>query len=194
MKPVVDNENGRRADLAKIHIAIKDLGWSHDEYHDILRSVCHVESSAELDFTGRKRFLAHLERCGWKRRANPKDRRQATDSQSKMMRGLWLELHELGYVEDPAESALAAWVARETKVDALQWLTTAQARQTIEKLKQWRDRDARKLQSLVWMLFNRGAIPTAQLDELALAWFGTSRLTRSVAARMLTRLKMEGSR
>lgn len=111
-----------------------------------------------------------------------------------MMRGLWLELHELGYVEDPAESALAAWVVRETKVEALQWLTTAQAQQTIEKLKQWRDRDARKLQSLAWMLFNRGAIPTAQLDELALAWFGTSRLTRSVAARMLTRLKMEGSR
>ncbi len=59
MKAVIDRDGARKADLAAIHIAKKDLGWDTDHYRDILFSVCRVKSSAELDFTGRKRFLAH---------------------------------------------------------------------------------------------------------------------------------------
>lgn len=188
-RQVVDGEGARRADLAKIHLAKKDLGWDDAFYRDILWSVCRVKSSAELDFMGRKRLLDHFKKCGWKVRSSAKGRALATDNQSKMVRGLWLELHHLGYVDDPSESALAGWVKRETKVDALQWLTEAQASQTIEKLKKWRDRDATKLRTLALVIFNRGQIHTDQLDALALAWFGAPVLTKDVSCRLLARLK-----
>lgn len=191
---VVDADNGRRNDLAKIHIAKKDLGWDEAFYRSILWSVCRVKSSAELDFGGRKRLLAHMVKCGWKVRRQPKDRVQAADSQSKMVRGLWLELHELGYVDDPSESALAAWVKRETKVEALQWLNTAQAQQTIEKLKQWRDRDARRLRPLAMMLWQQGRVPSSNLEDLACTWFGSPQLTKDIAQRLLARLKAEADR
>jgi len=77
-------------------------------------------------------------------RSKATDRPQAADDQSKMMRGLWLELHDLGYVRDASEAALMAWVKRETGVAALQWLNTKQAQTTIEKLKQWRQRVTRE--------------------------------------------------
>jgi len=71
-------------------------------------------------------------------------RTQADDKQSKMIRGLWIELHQIGAVRDPSEAALAKWVAGQVKsshgVEALQWLDSRQAGRLIEGLKQWRDR------------------------------------------------------
>lgn len=71
-------------------------------------------------------------------------RKQADDAQSKMIRGLWIELHQLGGVRDPSEAALAHWVAGQVKsskgVEALQWLDGYQAGRVIEQLKKWRGR------------------------------------------------------
>lgn len=71
-------------------------------------------------------------------------RRQADDGQSKMIRGLWIELHQLGGVRDQSEAALAKWVAGQVKsskgAEALQWLDGHQAGRVIEQLKKWRDR------------------------------------------------------
>ena len=55
---VVDTEGARRADLARIHIAKKALNLSDDEYRDVMFAVARVRSSADLDFTGRKRPAA----------------------------------------------------------------------------------------------------------------------------------------
>lgn len=65
MSQVRDTDSARKADLARIHIAKKALNMSDDAYRDILFSVARVRSSAELDFTGRKRLLDHFKRCGW---------------------------------------------------------------------------------------------------------------------------------
>jgi len=191
-KSVVDQEGGRRVDLAKIHLAKKDLGWDDEFYRSILWSVCRVKSSADLDFTGRKRLLEHMRRCGWRGQRGARPR--ADDDQSKMIRGLWLELHELEYVTDSSEAALANWIKRETRVEALQWLSTAQKRQTIEKLKRWLDRDAAKLRPLASKAFELGLVPLAQLDEISKAWFGSPKLTKTVAAQMLARLQRETAR
>ncbi len=182
----------RKNDLAKIHVARKDLGWDDDTYRDILASVCGVRSASALDAAGRKRFLEHLAKCGWKVRHKPQDRTQADDGQSRMLRGLWLELHARGYVTDPSEAALAAWVKRETKVEALQWLGTLQAQQTIEKLKQWRDRDAKKLRALATALAKQGRIPTDDVAELARQWCGTPTLSKAVAQQVLRHLEEAG--
>lgn len=65
MKSVVDNDGARKADLARIHIAKKALGYTDEEYRDVMFAVARVRSSADLDFTGRKRLIEHFIRCGW---------------------------------------------------------------------------------------------------------------------------------
>ena len=61
----------------------------------------------------------------------------ADDGESRKVRSLWILLHELGAVRNPSEEALAVYVKRLTKVDALQWVNGAQAKTLIETLKKW---------------------------------------------------------
>lgn len=63
----------RDNDLAKIHIAIKDLGMDDDAYRAMLWTVARVKSSKDLDMHGRYKVLHHLASVGWrpKRRRDP---------------------------------------------------------------------------------------------------------------------------
>lgn len=57
----------RNADLAKIHIAKKQLNIDDDQYRDILWSLCRVRSSADITTSeGRDKVLEHLRACGFK--------------------------------------------------------------------------------------------------------------------------------
>ncbi|MRR33176.1 regulatory protein GemA [bacterium] len=118
----------RREELAKIHIGKKDLGLADDIYRDILFQAAGVESSADLDWKGRQAVLERFAELGWKvkpakRAAARPSRRLAYDPQSKMLRGMWIELHKAGKVEDPSEAALCKFAKRMTGKDALQWLS-----------------------------------------------------------------------
>lgn len=140
--------NNRNNQLAMIHIAKKDLGLDDDTYRDIVRLVSNGrESSAgSLDYAERRKLLEHFESRGWKNKPakNAKTRPLATDDQSKMIRGLWIELFNLGAIANSSEAALAAFVKRQTGVNALQWLNSYQASQVIESLKKWVARVERK--------------------------------------------------
>jgi phage gp16-like protein len=63
----------RKNDLAKIHIAIKDLGMDDDAYRAMLWTVARVRSAKDLDAHGRSKVLHHLRSVGWrpKRRRDP---------------------------------------------------------------------------------------------------------------------------
>lgn len=52
--------------LAKIHIAKKELGMDDDTYRAMLQNVAGVRSAKELNAAGAAKVLAHLKRCGWK--------------------------------------------------------------------------------------------------------------------------------
>ncbi|WP_247536954.1 gp16 family protein (plasmid) [Ralstonia syzygii subsp. celebesensis] len=125
-----------------IHVAKRDLVMDDDTYRSILLQVGKEASAADLTVPELEKVLEHLKRCGFKVRSNKDARRQADDDQSKMIRGLWLELAERGVVHNASEAALAAFVKRMTGVDALQWLSVAQASRIIEHLKKWRNRTA----------------------------------------------------
>lgn len=59
--------NGLRTrELAKIHIAAKQLGMDDAAYRDMLWTVARVRSAKELDAAGRARVLDHLKACGFK--------------------------------------------------------------------------------------------------------------------------------
>ncbi|MCM2494577.1 regulatory protein GemA [Burkholderia glumae] len=113
-----------------------------DTYRAVLMEIGKKQSAADLTVPDLEKVLEHLKRCGFKVRTNKSSRAQADDDQSRMIRGLWLELAERDVVHNRSEHALAAFVKRMTGIDALEWLTAPQASRVIEHLKKWRDRTA----------------------------------------------------
>ena len=69
MKNVKTN---RQKDLAKIHIAKKQLGLDDATYREMLLQVAGVESAADLNAAGRRQVLAHLGRSGFSARRRSK--------------------------------------------------------------------------------------------------------------------------
>lgn len=134
----------RTGDLAAIHIAKGKLGLSDDEYRDLMATVCGgVRSAAELDWTGRRRFLAHLNAClrqqpqrGAVRHLNA----DLTPVQRRMW-ALWMQLADAGLVETRSMAAIEAFARRQTGVERLQWLTGPQEALVIDSLKQWLKRE-----------------------------------------------------
>ena len=63
MGEVVMNRN---SELAKIHIAKKDLGLDDDTYRDVLWTVARVRSAKDLDHHGREQVLKHFKSKGFK--------------------------------------------------------------------------------------------------------------------------------
>lgn len=133
--------NNRMADLAKIHIARKQLSMSEDAYRAMLQSVAGVASAGDLDLRGRGKVLQHLKNLGWKPKTRKK-KQVVTPSlpQDKKIRALWLDMHNEGVVKHPEEAALRSYVRRITGCDRLEWITTKQASIVIESLKQWQMR------------------------------------------------------
>lgn len=127
-----------------IHVARRELRMDDDTYRLMLAGMKGLDgatSTADLSVQNLQRVLEQLKLRGFKVRPNKEQKRPlADDVQSKKIRSLWLELHGLGAVRDPSETALAKFVQSMTQVSALQWLNTAQASRVIENLKQWMGR------------------------------------------------------
>lgn len=132
----------KRRDLAKIHIARKELAMDEDAYRLMLESVAGVTSSAKLSARGRAKVLHRLRQLGWKPKTSARPRRRVTaqEPQDRKIRALWLDLAQMGVVRDRSEQALARYVKRQTGVEALDWLDGRQAEKVIEALKAWRKR------------------------------------------------------
>lgn len=138
--------SSRRGDLAAIHMAKKALGWDDDMYRDVMATVCNgVRSSGELDHTGRKRLLAHLQACLGQvspAAAKPK-RRGAWTPRHMRLWSLWQKLAEAGRVRDRSRSGLTAWVTAQTGPGGVSdptFLTAAQLDMLIERAKGWLER------------------------------------------------------
>ncbi|WP_040728243.1 gp16 family protein [Thiomicrorhabdus sp. Kp2] len=141
----------RQSNLAKIHIAKKDLGMADDAYRAMLLDVAKVDSASKLDFHGQYAVLQRLKELGWKPtrglkvgvtgRKSGKTYAQKK-SQGDKIRALWIELHNLGIVKDKSEAALMAYIKRMTqgKFEAPQFCDQDTASRIIESLKQWKRR------------------------------------------------------
>jgi len=129
--------------LAKIHIAKKELQLSDDAYRDALRNVTGKESAAKLTDNQATRVLRYFESRGWK----PKAQRSLPgltlprDGQSRKIQALWITMHKAGKVRNSSDKALLAMVKRVTGVDRLEWCTDIQKSAVIESLKQWAKRE-----------------------------------------------------
>lgn len=120
-----------------------------DAYRAMLAGLEYPMSTADLTVPQMEFVLEHLKRCGFKVRSKrataaktkagtqPRSRAMSHYKQDRKIRAVWLLLHELGAIQNPSEQALAAYVHRITKVDALQWLSAAQSDRVIETMKSW---------------------------------------------------------
>lgn len=134
--------------IKMIHSLKSALKLDDDVYRTVLGGY-GVKSSTKLSVVKADQLIDDLTQKAvaagvWEKRkpaAKAKaTRKLADDAQSRMIRGIWIELHEIGAVRDSSEKALAAYVKRMTSVDALQWLDAKQAQTVIEALKKWRKR------------------------------------------------------
>lgn len=150
----------RRDDLAKIHIAKKDLALDEETYRHIIREVGKVESGSSADLTplGRARVLQHFRSKGWKARrrvAEPSPKRTAADGavlansgQVGKIRSFWIQMADAGAVKDRTEQALRRWTRSTTRryhpqkagYSALEFLPARAAQHVIEQLKGWAKR------------------------------------------------------
>lgn len=144
-KAKTTSDQFRGAELAKIHMAKKDLGLSEETYRDIVyvASGNKSDSAGNLDSRGRHAVLERFAELGWQAKPAKKakhTRRLAGDPQSKMLRALWIQLHQAGKVNDPSEKALCSFVKRMTGKDALQWLSDRDVTVVKKALADWQAR------------------------------------------------------
>ena len=78
----------RQAELAKIHIAAKQLGLDDDAYRAMLWTVARVRSAGDLDQAGRSTVLDHLKSRGFEARHRRKPRIADTDPQLRKIGAL----------------------------------------------------------------------------------------------------------
>ncbi len=132
-----------RADLAKIHIAKKELGLTDDEYRDIMRHRFGKDSAAMLTPGQARRLLSYFRSRGWRprRQRSLPGMEVPPDPQSRKCLALWITLHKSGAVRHASDRALHAFVRRVTGRDHLRWCTVQEKGEVIEALKAWAKRE-----------------------------------------------------
>jgi len=121
-----------RSDLAKIHIAKKDLGLDDATYRGILRDRYHLDSAADLTSSQAADFIALLRDKGW---------RPSTPGQRGLIYVLWHRLDTAGALEQGDNEALTGFITHATGRRDLRHLSVHEASKVIEMLKKWLERE-----------------------------------------------------
>lgn len=132
------NRVPRRAQLARIHIAKKELGLEDGTYREVLRDRYRRESAADLSEGEAADLIAHFRRLGWRPRRGPQ--RPVSKAQIGLMYVLWRQLAEAGALEHPDADALLSFVRHMTGKETLGRLDVREAGKVIEGLKKWLER------------------------------------------------------
>ena len=137
----------RNNDLAKIHIARKDLAMTDDSYRALLQRVTGKESASALSIAERVKVMAEFTRLGWKPKpkskpnphkpTNPDDWRLP---RLNLIRHLWQWLHEKGQVRNADDDALQAFCGQHMEAERLEWATSPELNKCVEALKSWQRR------------------------------------------------------
>lgn len=133
-----------------IHVAKRDRKLDEESYRDRLHRATGKRSAADMSEAELDEALKSLKEIGFKvqravktEEAKPEQRRRhrLREGQKALATALWISLWQLGAVRDNKDSALDAFVERQTKIPHLQWLGPQQAHRVIEALKDWCGRE-----------------------------------------------------
>lgn len=136
----------RKRLIRLIHVARRDRGLDDGTYRDLLERETKKRSCKAMNTTELDKVLAALKRDGFKVSRKPRlvvaqpeqrNRARLRDGQQALATALWISLWQLGAVRDNRDSALDAFVSRQTGVAHLKWLGPQQAHRVIEALKDW---------------------------------------------------------
>lgn len=143
----------KRRLIKLIHVAKGQLMLDDGDYRAMLANAsCGKMSSTKLSADELEIVLRQMKARGFVVTTKAQAAAGTADipvfdstAQVEMIRGLWLELHELGAVRNPSELALAKFVKRHTGIDYHGWLDIDNASKIIEHLKKWRNRVRRSV-------------------------------------------------
>jgi phage gp16-like protein len=120
-----------RRDLAKIHIAKKELKLDDDTYRGVLWDRYGKESAADLSERQAADLIEHFRQKGW---------RPSSYRQRGLIHVLWRKLSDAGAVEQPGGKSLDGFIEHATGKNDLRKLTVFEASRVIEMLKKWLER------------------------------------------------------
>jgi phage gp16-like protein len=148
---------------AAIHIAKKQLGLDDETYRAVLHRVTGVSSSKDMTPAQHSAVLAEFGRLGFdptppaSREPKARIAKGAMDLQGPFVpkiRALWIAGWNLGVVRDRSDTALIAFVRRQTSIDHVSWVRDSKdGNKAIEAVKAWLAREA----GVQWP--GRGALP-----------------------------------
>jgi len=121
-----------RRDLAKIHIAQKELGLDDATYRGILRERFRLDSAADLSPRQAAELIALFRQKGW---------RPASPGQLGLIHVLWHRLLNCGAIEHGDDDALNTYIHHFSGRHGLYQLTVHEASRVIEMLKKWLARE-----------------------------------------------------
>jgi len=120
-----------RADLARIHIAKKELGLDDATYRGVLWDRYRKESAAYLTPGEAADLIELFRQKGW---------RPVSFGQLGLIHVLWRKLEAAGALVHSDEGALSSFVEHATGKNDLRRLTVREASRVIEMLKNWQER------------------------------------------------------
>lgn len=143
---VQKNTDRRRALLAKLHIAKKDLALEEESYRALLRRITGKDSGAACLEAELEAVLAEFKRLGF---ADKKAGARSHKAYVRMIYGVWADLRP--YLRDPSKAALRSFVARQTRseerpngVSDPEFLTPVDGNRVLEGLKAMLARERQK--------------------------------------------------
>ena len=132
-----------KANLAKIHIAKKELGLSDEAYRDILGLHFQVQSARKLTDRQATVLLHRFQDQGWKPKGSKKKSTSPkyTNGQMRKVVAIWITMYQNGLVRSGSDQSMQAYVKRMTGVDNLKWCLAADLNKLIEALKKYCSRN-----------------------------------------------------
>ncbi len=142
----MNSDQTRRKELAMIHLAKQQLQLDDEMYRDVLRGVCGVSSSADLDADGRRKLLAWFrDRGGWASKRRTEGHPGKPHNFNDPERGPYFRKIEAFLAEARRPWAYAdGMVKRMFRVDRLAFCTVAQLRTVIAAMKRDAERNGRR--------------------------------------------------
>ncbi len=122
--------------IKAIHTAKRKLCLDDATYKDLLFEATGKDSCGDMDEKELERALTACRKAGFKPKARPE-----TALMVRMVRALWLQMHEEGIVKNSSNHALDSWCLRMVRV-VPEHCTVKQLQVVIEALKKWWDRAA----------------------------------------------------
>lgn len=146
--------------IAAINIAKSQLGLDEDTYRAKLKNITGKSSLRAMTELERQKVLTVLRGQGFK----PAAKRGLTGKYAGKLQALWIAGYNLGLIRDRRDSALEAFVKRQTGLERARFLHVHDdAKLVIEALKAWLARDGK----VAW---DKAPLSWLEPDGAKIAW------------------------